>query len=120
MPKAVIFDVDGTLIDSVGLHAKSWQDAFAEYGRTIPFDDIRSQNGKDGDQLLPAFLSKDDIEAFGEALEERRGAIVKERYLSKVQAFPRVRALFEHIQAEGLDIRVSHSQVSMLPRGRLE
>jgi len=42
MPKAVIFDVDGTLIDSVDLHAKSWQDAFSEYGRDIPFDDIRS------------------------------------------------------------------------------
>ena len=109
MPKAVIFDVDGTLIDSVDLHAKAWQDAFSEYGRTIAFDDIRSQIGKGGDQLLPVFLSKDDIEAFGEKLEERRGAILKERYLPKVQAFPRVRALFEHLRAEGLDIALASS-----------
>ncbi len=109
MPKAVIFDVDGTLIDSVDLHAKAWQDAFAEYGRTVPFDDIRGQIGKGGDQLLPVFLSKDDIEAFGEKLEERRGAILKERYLPKVQAFPRVRALFEHLRAEGLDIALASS-----------
>ena len=109
MPKAVIFDVDGTLIDSVDLHAKAWQDAFSEYSRTIAFDDIRSQIGKGGDQLLPVFLSKDDIAAFGEALEKRRGAILKERYLSRVQAFPRVRALFEHMQAEGLDIALASS-----------
>ncbi len=109
MPKAVIFDVDGTLIDSVDLHAKSWQDAFAEYGRDIAFDDVRSQIGKGGDQLLPVFLSKDDIAAFGEALEERRGAILKERYLPKVQAFPRVRELFEHLQAKGLDIALASS-----------
>ncbi len=109
MPKAVIFDVDGTLIDSVDLHAKSWQDAFAEYGRTIPFDDIRSQIGKGGDQLLPMFLSEDDIEAFGEELEERRGAILNERYLPKVQAFPRVRALFEHLRAAGMDIALASS-----------
>ncbi len=109
MPKAVIFDVDGTLIDAVGLHAKSCQDAFAEYGRTIPFDDIRSQNGKGGDQLLPAFLSKDDIEAFGKALEERRGAILKGRYLPEVQAFPRVRVLYEHLQAKGLDVALASS-----------
>jgi len=109
MPKAVIFDVDGTLIDSVDLHAKAWQDAFGEYGRDVPFDDIRGQIGKGGDQLLPVFLSKDDIKAFGEELEERRGAILKERYLPKVQAFPGVRAFFERLRAEGLDIALASS-----------
>jgi len=109
MPKAVIFDVDGTLIDSVDLHAKAWQDAFSEYGRHIPFDDIRSQIGKGGDQLMPVFLSEDDIEAFGEELEERRGVILKERYLPKIKAFPGVRALFEHLHAEGLRIALASS-----------
>jgi len=109
MPKAVIFDVDGTLIDSVDLHAKSWQDAFSEYGRDIPFDDIRSQIGKGGDQLMPVFLSEDDLEAFGEELEERRGAILKERYLPKVQAFPGVRALFEHLRSKDVDIALASS-----------
>jgi beta-phosphoglucomutase-like phosphatase (HAD superfamily) len=32
MVKAVIFDMDGTLVDSVDLHAKSWQDAFRDFG----------------------------------------------------------------------------------------
>ncbi len=109
MPKAVIFDVDGTLIDSVDLHAKAWQDAFGEYGREIPFDDIRSQIGKGGDQLMPVFLSEDDVEAFGEELEERRGAILKERYLPKVKAFPGVRALFEHLRAKNVDIALASS-----------
>jgi len=109
MPKAVIFDFDGTLIDSVDLHAKAWQDAFGEYGREIPFDDIRSQIGKGGDQLMPVFLSEDDIEAFGEELEERRGMILKERYLPKVEAFPGVRTLFEHLRGEGLRIALASS-----------
>ena len=79
MPTAVIFDVDGTLGDSVGLHAQSWQDAFREHGRDIPLEDIRMQIGKGGDQLMPVFLSEEDTEAFGEGLEERRGVILKER-----------------------------------------
>ena len=29
MPLGIIFDVDGTLVDSVDLHAKAWQEAFA-------------------------------------------------------------------------------------------
>ena len=106
MPKAVIFDVDGTLIDSVDPPAKSWQDAFGEYGREIPFDDIRSQIGN---QLMPVFLSEYDIEAFGEELEERWGVILKERYLSTVEAFPGVRTLFEHLRSEGLRIAVASS-----------
>lgn len=109
MPIAVIFDVDGTLVDSVGLHAKAWQDAFGEYGRDIPFDDIRMQIGKGGDQLMPVFLSEDDIEAVGEELEERRGVILKERYLPNVEAFPGVRDLFEHLRAQGLRIALASS-----------
>ena len=34
MAKAVIFDVDGTLVDSVDLHARAWQDAFTTMGTT--------------------------------------------------------------------------------------
>ena len=66
MPKAVIFDVDGTLVDSVDLHARAWQDAFRDYGHEIRFNDIRSQIGKGGDQLMPVFLSQNETEARGE------------------------------------------------------
>jgi len=46
MLKAVIFDVDGTLIDSVPQHARAWQDVFQDFGRDIPVEDIRRQIGK--------------------------------------------------------------------------
>src|SRR5438132_5927864 len=56
MVQAVIFDIDGTLIDSVDLHAKAWQEAFRHFGHDLPFERIRAQIGKGGDQLLPALL----------------------------------------------------------------
>ena len=37
MLKAVIFDLDGTLVDSVSLHAQAWQVAFKEHGYYIPY-----------------------------------------------------------------------------------
>ena len=46
MVRTAIFDVDGTLVDSVDLHAKAWQDALRDYGHEVAFQDIRNQIGK--------------------------------------------------------------------------
>lgn len=109
MPEAVIFDVDGTLVDSVGHNARAWQDAFRDHGHEIAFEDIRSQIGKGGDQLMPVFLNADEIEARGKALEADRGRIFKERYLAEVTAFPMVRELIERLRADGVRIVLASS-----------
>ena len=56
MLKAVIFDIDGTLIDSVDLHASSWVDSFARFGIHVRFDDVRRHIGEGADRLIPAFV----------------------------------------------------------------
>jgi beta-phosphoglucomutase-like phosphatase (HAD superfamily) len=56
MPKAAIFDIDGTLVDSVDLHAIAWQEALVKFGHDATFEQARSQIGKGGDQLIPVFL----------------------------------------------------------------
>lgn len=109
MLKAVIFDVDGTLIDSVPQHARAWQDAFRDFGHDIPFEDIRRQIGKGGDQLLPVFLSEDELGEKGEALEKHRSKILKERYLPTIQGLPQVRALIERLQADGKQLALASS-----------
>ena len=109
MLEAVIFDVDGTLVDSVDLHARAWVEAFREFGHEVGFADVRGQIGKGGDQLLPVFLSRDELAAKGEALEERRGAILKQRYLSQVVAFPAVRELLQRLRQAGQRIVLASS-----------
>ncbi len=56
--KAVIFDIDGTLVDSVDFHAEAWAKTFKHFGKDVAFEDVRSQIGKGGDQLLPVFFPK--------------------------------------------------------------
>ena len=107
--KAVVFVVDGTLIDSVDVHAQAWVDAFAEFGHEVRFGDVRRQIGKGGDQLMPVFLSKEEIERFGEKLEERRSALLKERYLQRIRPFPAVRELFQRVIADGKAIALASS-----------
>lgn len=109
MLKAIIFDVDGTLIDSVDAHAEAWRRAFADNGITLAFDAVRSQIGKGGDQLLPVFLPEDEVDTKGKAVDARRAELVKDEYLDRLQAFPQVRALFERAEAEGLAIALASS-----------
>ena len=109
MAQAVIFDVDGTLVDSVDFHAKAWQDAFADFGHHISFDDIRAQIGKGGDQLMPVFIEQSELQEKGEQLERRRAQVLKNRYLDRITGFPEVRALFERLLADGKKIALASS-----------
>ena len=106
---AVIFDVDGTLVDSVDQHAHAWQDAFIEYGHDIAFDKIRIQIGKGGDQLLPVFLDQADNDQIGPRIEARRGEILRERYLDSIGGFPMVRQLLERLIRDGVPIALASS-----------
>ncbi|MBS0640665.1 MAG: HAD family hydrolase [Acetobacteraceae bacterium] len=109
MPTAIIFDVDGTLVDSVDLHARSWQQAFRDFGHEIEYQEIRNQIGKGGDQLMPVFLTSLEFQEKGEALEQHRKKLLTEHYLSQVRAFPGVRALFERIRQDGVRIVLASS-----------
>jgi len=107
--KAVIFDVDGTLVDSVDLHARAWQEALAHFGKRVDYERVRYQIGKGGDQLMPVFLSESELEEFGEELEKYRGELFKREYLPRVEGFPAVRELFERVRREGLRIALASS-----------
>jgi HAD superfamily hydrolase (TIGR01549 family) len=109
--RAVIFDVDGTLVDTVDMHAYAWQRALREFGKEVPFADVRAQIGKGGDQLMPVFLNEKKMEEIGDRLEKRRGEIYKSEYLPKAAAFPKVRELFERVLKDGLQVGLASSAV---------
>lgn len=109
MLRGVIFDVDGTLVDSVWLHARCWQEAFARFGRQIALEKIHHQIGKGGDQLIPYFLDEEENERFGEELDHFRSELFRERYLAQVKPFPKVRELFERIRRDGRRIALASS-----------
>lgn len=112
MIEAVIFDVDGTLVDSVDLHARAWVEAFAHFGTDTTFKEVRSQIGKGGDQLMPVFLNQEQIESQGEEIETFRTRLFRKKYLSQVRAFPAVRDLFQRIKADQKKIALASSAKS--------
>lgn len=108
MIKAVLFDVDGTLIDSNDLHAAAWREAFLHFGVDLPHDVVRAQVGKGGDNLIPALLPL-ELAARQEEIDSFRGGLFKRDYLPRVVPFPGVRDLFERIAAHGTKIVLASS-----------
>src|SRR3954469_3139696 len=109
MLKAAIFDLDGTLLDSVDLHAMAWQEALVRFGHDVSFEQARSQIGKGGDKLIPVFLSDDQQRDHGQELEEWRGKRFKSEYLPLVRPFSAVPDLLRRVQDAGLQIAVASS-----------
>jgi len=109
MIQAIIFDIDGTLVDSVDLHARAWQEAFRHFGHEVTFEEVRSQIGKGSDKLIPHFLSAEENKRIGEQLDKFRGDLWKSEYLHQVKPFPKVRELFLRIQQDGKQIVLASS-----------
>ncbi len=100
--RAVLLDVDGTLVDSNDAHARAWVDAFAELGRSVAFERVRPLIGKGGDKLMPEVSGVDSESPEGKRIDELRSRIFLERYLPKLEPFPRARELLERLRADGL------------------
>ena len=109
MLKAAIFDVDGTLIDSVDFHALAWHEALSRFGHQASFAEVRAQIGKGGDHLLPVFLTHDERDDHGSALEQWQSQRFKTEYMGLIKPFSAVPELLERVRGTGLAIAVASS-----------
>jgi HAD superfamily hydrolase (TIGR01549 family) len=106
---AVIFDIDGTLTDSVDIHAIAWQEALRHFGHEISYERVRRQIGKGGDQLLQTLLSGPEYEDHGEKLDDFRGELFKRKYMKLIRPLSMVPELFRRIQEQGTKIVLASS-----------
>jgi HAD superfamily hydrolase (TIGR01509 family) len=109
MVKAVLCDIDGTLLQSNWLHAAAWRDAFAAIGIGLDLEEVRRQIGKGGDELIPVFVPWWKRKFVEEPLKRYRKHIFEQDYLGRVEAFPKVRELLVRMKAEGIRVSLASS-----------
>jgi HAD superfamily hydrolase (TIGR01509 family) len=81
-PGAIIFDLDGTLVDTVGARIGAWEAVFAELGIPIDRDRLGPMIGMDGRRLAreAAAAAGMPIDATtAEAIDHRAGVLFDER-----------------------------------------
>lgn len=99
--RAVLFDVDGTLVDSNDAHAHAWQQALGEHGIDVEFDEVRRLIGMGGDKVMPQLSGHEEDSDVGEQVAERRREIFTEEWLPRLQPFPEAAALVAALKARG-------------------
>lgn len=108
--RAVIFDMDGVLADSVEAHFRSWQVVCAEYG--LPFDRRVNEKllGLTRRSSLEVILNGREWseEQFREILKKKNEIFLANvRQMSAADLLPGVRALLDELQAAGLRVGVA-------------
>ena len=109
--KAVLFDIDGTLVDSNDHHVAAWQAVFGQIAATFADHVVHDQIGKGTDMLVPTLLPDTD-EAEQERLGEEHGRIFKLKYLEQVTPFAAARDLLVRVKDSGRQVVLASSASS--------
>jgi HAD superfamily hydrolase (TIGR01509 family) len=109
MISTVLFDIDGTLIDSNDAHASAWVDALAAAGFDTRYEAVRPLIGMGGDKVLPKLTGVDPESEAGHRISETRSSIFKERYLPGVRPTKGANDLLHALRDAGLVLGVATS-----------
>lgn len=106
MRPGLLFDVDGTLVDTNYLHALAWSRAFRDAGEWAPMNAIHRCIGMGGEQLVPELLGHPSDESV-----RRRPARYRE-LIGDAQAFPHATQLLQTVHALGIAVVLATSAPS--------
>ena len=108
--QGMIFDLDGTLVDSNAAHVEAWRLALARFGYRVGTDRIFSQIGKGGDNFVPDLLGHEVDRTDGDALREAQPReFEKIARAQGIRPFPRVGDLLAALRERGIKIALATS-----------
>ncbi|BBZ36049.1 HAD family hydrolase [Mycolicibacterium confluentis] len=106
-PPAVLFDIDGTLVDSNYVHVHAWLRAFESEKVPVEAWRIHRSIGMDGDTLLQT-LAGDASESVRSRLKEHHSLFHRESS-SLLRPLPGARELLHHIAHDGIQVVLATS-----------
>ncbi|MBV9380154.1 MAG: HAD family hydrolase [Streptosporangiaceae bacterium] len=105
---AVLFDVDGSLVDSNYLHVVTWWEAFSQAGHHVPMARIHRAIGMGSDQLLDGLLPADRDKGADDAIRAAHGALYS-TYWTRLRPLPGAAGLLRACKRHGLRVVLASS-----------
>jgi beta-phosphoglucomutase len=115
-PRAVIWDVDGTLVDTAELHFAAWERMAAEMGRSFTRADFAATFGRRNPEIIRFLFQSEFTDAEVLAIGERKENYYRAAAEGGVNLLPGVPELLAGLHARGARQAVGSSA----PRGNLD
>ena len=106
--RALVFDMDGTMVDSMPAHARSWETFTRRHGITMPVDEIlRRTTGRNGVECIRELFGPDVDESRALALIAEKEDIYREAFGKEFREVGGFRAFASQAHDRGLKISVA-------------
>lgn len=105
---AVLFDIDGTLVDSTYLHIDAWTGAVASVGIDVEQWRVHRVIGMDSGKLIAALIGSDAAARFGDQITERHAELYA-ALGDRLRAFPRAQELLRAVADRGVQVVLATS-----------
>lgn len=100
---AVIFDMDGTMIDSMGHHRQSWIEFAAHHGLDMPIDELmRRTTGRTGAECMKELFGREVAPDEAWTLVRDKERLYRNRFAPEFREVTGFRAFYRHVVASGL------------------
>lgn len=105
-PRAILMDIDGTLLDSADAQARAWLQVLREFGYPVDYHQVRARIGLGPDRILRDLCGVSEASPRAQRLLPMREVLLREQYLFTAQGLPGARELLARLQAAGTRLAV--------------
>ena len=110
MIEAVIFDMDGVIVDNMKVHVLAFAEMCRRYGKPFDIEKFKPMAGRGNDEIMPVFLDADIIEKRGiPALAAEKEAIYREIYAPDIAPVEGLVEFLEQMRSHGIKCAVGSS-----------
>jgi HAD superfamily hydrolase (TIGR01509 family) len=113
--KAVLLDIDGTLIDSNDAHTQAWVQTLQRHGHSVSYTLMRSLIGKGSDKVFAQVLGIESDSALAKQITKDRTQLFLSSFIPNLDPTPGARMLVQRMRSEGLRLIIASSSGEELP-----
>ena len=107
--RAVLMDIDGTLLDSAEAQTQCWLRVLQDFGYPVQYRQVRARIGMGPDRILRELCGISEASPRAQRLLPIRELLLRSRDLPEIHCFPRVHEFIARVRGSGSQVAIVSS-----------